>query len=459
MAHIVLIGAGSKQFGLGTLGDIFCMQALRGSSITLLDIDAAALKAVHQQAEAFLKQHDPSGSWGFTICATTNRQEALQGADFVIISIEVGDRFALWDMDRTIAQQYGIRQVYGENGGPGGLFHSLRIIPPILDICKDVRDLCPEAVVFNYSNPMSRICTTVHRAFPELQFIGLCHEIASLERYLPSMLNVDFAELQLVAGGLNHFSVLLKAQDKNGNDLYPEIRKKALEFFKSVPSYGDFFEHQQKHGVFIDTEGSTTFEQSIVASRAWAERGLFQYILNTFDLLPITTDSHFGEYLSWAYDAVDHRGIVDFYRYYRKQLATETEHKIELKVKERVAVLMEAMVSKKTYTEAAVNIPNADSHGKPYIAELPAWLCVEVPASVGSSIEGQALPPLPRAFAGLLTNQIGVHDMCAEAVLKKSKNAAVQALLVDPVVSVCKALPELVDLMIEYQKDHLGYLE
>ena len=104
----------------------------------------------------------------------------------MISSIEVGNRFELWEQDWRIPQQYGVRQVYGENGGPGGLFHSLRIIPPILEICADVMKICPEATVFNFSNPMSRICTTVTRAFPDLKFIGLCHEIASLRNYLPT---------------------------------------------------------------------------------------------------------------------------------------------------------------------------------------------------------------------------------------------------------------------------------
>ena len=111
----------------------------------------------------------------FSISVDSDLRNGLKGADFVVISIEVGDRFALWDMDWRIPQQYGIGQVYGENGGPGGLFHSLRIIPPILEICQKVVDVAPNATVFNYSNPMSRICTTVHRAFPELKFIGMCH--------------------------------------------------------------------------------------------------------------------------------------------------------------------------------------------------------------------------------------------------------------------------------------------
>ena len=453
MKKIVLIGAGSAQFGFGTLGDIFSTKPLHGSTIVLLDINEQALKEVYEHTKDFLQKNDSNNAWKFTIQATTNREEALQNADFVIISIEVGDRFTLWDLDRTIPQQYGIQQIYGENGGPGGLFHALRIVPPILEICADVQRICPEATVFNYSNPMSRICTTLHRAFPELHIVGLCHEIASLERYLPPMLNVDFSNLDLIAGGLNHFSVLLSAKDKNGKDIYPEIREKAKTFFKDVPSYGDYLDYAREHGTYIETEGVTEMAK-IPVSRQWAERSLFKFILDTFDLLPITSDSHFGEYEAWAHDVADHQGIMDFYRYYRTFLGQET-HSIELKIKERVAVIMEAMVTGEEYIESAVNIPN-----KGFIKELPDWLVVEVPAVVGkNSIRGVTLPQLPKGFAGLLRNQEGIHDMTAEAILQKSKKLVLQALLVDPVVTVGRSLEEMIDVMIGYQKEYLGYLQ
>ena len=130
---IVLVGAGSVQFGCGTLGDIFCSKHLVGSEITLLDINADALKVVLQTALQSIEKHALS----FTVNATTDRKAAFKGADFIISSIEVGNRFELWDEDWKIPLQYGVHQVYGENGGPGGLFHALRIIPPILDIVKD----------------------------------------------------------------------------------------------------------------------------------------------------------------------------------------------------------------------------------------------------------------------------------------------------------------------------------
>src|SRR5512146_2159073 len=222
--RIVLIGAGSAQFGYGTIGDILQSKVLEGSHIVLHDINPDTLEIVARSAQEFIQER----GLPFTLSATTDRAEAFQGADFLVISIEVGHRFELWEEDWRIPQQYGVQQVYGENGGPGGLFHSLRIIPPILEICADAQKICPDAVIFNYSNPMSRICTTVTRAFPDLKFIGLCHEIASLRNYLPRILGVPYEALEVRAAGLNHFSVVLSAKYReSGQDAYPDIRAKA----------------------------------------------------------------------------------------------------------------------------------------------------------------------------------------------------------------------------------------
>ena len=136
--RIVLVGAGSAQFGYGTLGDIMQSAALKDSVVVLHDINPEAMGVVATTAEDFIAKE----KLRFSIESTTDRAVALQGADFVIISIEVGDRFALWDQDRTVPQQYGITQIYGENGGPGGLFHSLRIIPPILEPSNDNTKPC-----------------------------------------------------------------------------------------------------------------------------------------------------------------------------------------------------------------------------------------------------------------------------------------------------------------------------
>ncbi|CAI0803842.1 Alpha-glucosidase [Serratia rubidaea] len=449
---IVLVGAGSAQFGFGTLGDIFQSKTLYGSEIVLHDINPASLAVTEKTARDFLAAQDLP----FSISATTDRKTALQGAEFVIISIEVGDRFALWDQDWQIPQQYGIQQVYGENGGPGGLFHSLRIIPPILAICADVADICPDAWVFNYSNPMSRICTTVQRKFPELNFVGMCHEIASLERYLPEMLGTPFSNLQLRAAGLNHFSVLLEASYKDsGRDAYPDVRAKAPGYFERLPGYSDILAYTRQHGKLVETEGST--ERDALGGKdslyPWADRTLFKEVLEKFHHLPITGDSHFGEYIRWAYEVSDHRGILDFYTFYRNYLG-HVEPRIELKLKERVVPIMEGMLTDAGYEEAAVNIPN-----RGFIKQLPEFIAVEVPAIVDKKGIHGIKVEMPAGIGGLLSNQIAVHDLTAEAVINGSRDLVIQALLVDSVNDKCRAIPELVDLMISRQSPWLDYLK
>src|SRR5687768_4469095 len=443
---IVLIGAGSAQFGYGTIGDILQSKVLEGTHIMLHDINADALAVVEANGRKFIEEHQLP----FKISATTNRVEALQGADFVINSIEVGNRFELWEEDWRIPQQYGIRQAYGENGGPGGLFHSLRIIPPILEICTDVIKICPDAFVFNDSNPMSRICTTVHRALPALKFIGMCHEIASLQYFLPQILGVPYEALEVRAGGLNHFSCVLTACYKDtGADAYPDILAKAPQFFGSMPSLSAEFKYFKETGHW--PEKPEQFAH--IEKESWPERRVFKVILEKFGLMPITSDSHFGEYIQWAYDVTDHKGILDFYRFYKSYLAT-IQPKIALELAERVVSIIEGILTDSGYEEAAVNIPNDG-----LIKNLPDWIVVEVPATVHKDgLHGVPLGDLPRGFAGLLMNQVAVHDMTAEAVIHKSRTFALQALLVDPIVSQYEGLDDMLDTVITYQEKWLGYL-
>ncbi len=444
--RIVLIGAGSAQFGYGTIGDILQSKVLEGSQIVLHDINPKTLAVVEETGRKFIEEHQLP----FTLSATTNRAEAFQGADFLVSSIEVGNRFELWEQDWRIPQQYGVRQVYGENGGPGGLFHSLRIIPPILEICADAMKVCPEAYIFNFSNPMSRICTTVHRAFPDLKFIGLCHEIASLPRFLPQILGVPYEALDVVAGGLNHFSCVISAKYKEtGQDAYPDIRAKAPQFFSKMPSLNTMFKYFKETGQW--PEQPEDFAH--VETEYWPERRVFKVILEKFGLMPITSDSHFGEYIQWAYDVTDHKGILDFYNFYKQYLAS-VQPKIELQLSEQVIPIIEGIVTDAGYREAAVNLPNNG-----LIANLPDWLAVEVPAIVDKNgLHGVPLGELPRGFAGLLMNQAAVHDLTADAVIHKSKAFALQALLVDPIVSQYEGVEEMLETMISYQEKWLGYL-
>jgi alpha-galactosidase len=428
---IVLIGAGSAIFGFNAIGDIFQSKLLEGSKIVLHDIDADTLKYVNDTTVEFVRENDLP----FTIYATTDRREALSGADFCVNSIEVGNRFINWDHDWKIPLQYGISQVYGENGGPGGLFHALRIIPPILDICSDVMEICPDAYFINLSNPMVRISHAVHTQYPDLKYIGLCHEVGSLVKHLPILLNTPLSNLEIKAGGLNHFSILVEANYKDtGMDAYPDIRAKAPEYFTTAPTY---FGHI-------------------------GERRLFQKILKYFDYLPITTDSHFGEYISWAHDVVDNSGILYFYDEYKRYSTTPrvTVHeKLEKGTSEQgdwnLVSIISGIIGDTKHTELAVNIPNDG-----FIDLLPYDHIVEVPAIVDKEgIQGIKLDNYPLAFGGLLQNQVAVTNLTTEAVLNASKKAVIQALLVDPVVNKARDIEEMVDVTINLEAPYLDYLK
>ena len=444
---IVLIGAGSAQFGYDTMGDIFQSAVLPGSHIVLHDINPVALEGVFKNGQKFIQDH----ALPYTITATSDRKEALQGADFCIISIEVGNRFALWNQDWHIPMHFGFHQIMGENGGPGGLFHALRVIPPILAICADILAICPQATVINFSNPMTKICTTVHRKFPDLKFVGLCHEIESLEQQLPLLLNTPYENLRLRAGGLNHFSILVEASYKDsGLDAYPDIRAKAPAYFENMASLREVIDELKRMEA-----GSTPMSEPSLREHAgkWAERGVFRIILEQYGYLPITTDSHIGEYMPWAQDAGDHRAVLDFFHFYQEWLKKDPE--IEIKLHERVVPIFEGILTDSGYEEAAVNLPNQG-----YIDGLPDFLAVEVPAIVNKQgVKGIRFENYPKNFRALLANQVGVNDLIAEAVIKGSRDLALQALLADPCVHQYHAACRLLDYMLIVQEDYLGYLK
>ena len=434
--RIVIIGAGSTNFGLGIVGDFFKSKILEGSTLVLHDINAKTLENTKNIALSYKEKLGVN----FEIQATTSRSEALKGAHFCLISIEVGRRFDLWDQDWKTPLQYGIKQVYGENGGPGGMFHAMRQVPAIIEICEDIEKICPEAFVFSYSNPMQRICHALTTRFPNLKIIGLCHEVKSMDRQLPTLLETPLENIEFEAGGLNHFSILLKVNYKDtGKDGYPIIREKFNDYYSTLVN---------DHEGFISKPG--------------AERGVFFELFNQYNYLPITTDSHIGEYLPWAYSVADHDGILDFYENYKRKCLNYYENDsydeyFDPKVKEpheRIVPIIENIVNDTNALEHAVNIPN-----KGFIECLPSDIVVEVPAIINKSgIHGKKLENYPKSFGALLNSQVGAIQMTTQAILNHSKKDALFALLADPVVHDAKAASSLLDTMLFQQNDYLGYL-
>jgi alpha-galactosidase len=422
-----LIGAGSAQFGIGTIADILRSKELEGSAIILHNINPDSLEMVRRACQMAIEET----KLDFSVEATASRPNALKGADYIIISIEVGDRFKLWEQDYEIPRKYGNKQIYGENGGPGGLFHSLRIIPQMIEICEDIEKICPSAWVFNFSNPMSRICLAVKRKFKgKLKFVGLCHSIYNLVLFLTPILNTPFMNLNVKAGGLNHFGVLLEATYKDtGKDAYPDIRKKAPDYFRTATKVS-----------FI------------------------KEIMRVYGYLPYATDSHFGEYVNWAWEWVDAHDIKKDYEGFKKECAESKqelmkiiEGKKHLKSwlkpsGERVIPIIEGIITYSKQYELAVNLPNEEG----LIENLPRDLVVEVPGIVDrNGVRGVKLGKLPKGIASIMNVQASVQDLCVEAAIKCSRELALQALLADPVVDSLGSAEKMLNEILQLQQDHL----
>jgi alpha-galactosidase len=424
---IVLIGAGSLQFGLGAAGSVIKSKVLEGSTICLHDINPEALELVSRACQSAIEEKNLN----FTLESTTNRPEALKNATFIINSIEVAPRFELWDQDFEIPRKFGNKQIFGENGGPGGLFHSLRIIPPILEICEDIQKICPKALFINFSNPMSRICLAIHRKFPSLKFVGLCHEYHNHISIIGRILETSPSNLEIKAGGLNHFGVILDIKYKDtGKDAYPDIRKKGPKYLHSI-------ETVDGHNLMI-------------------------YILEKYGYIPYTTDSHYGEYIHWAWEIADIKGVTRFKDTYLQGI-DYTINRITKLIKkgkgarlvrhddERAIPIIEEILTDSNYEEASVNLPNNE-----VITNLPYDLVVECPVIVNKKgLHQIKLGEYPKGLAGLLRNQASVQDLVVEAVLTKSKEIALQALLADPVVDSYAQAEKILDEMLRIQSDYI----
>lgn len=431
---IVLIGAGSTSFGPSMFSDLYLSEILEGSEVVLHDIDKAKLDMMY---DLLIVENERKND-KFTLKKTLNRQEALKEADFIINSIEVGNRMELWRQDYEIPRKYGSTQVLGENGGPGGIFHTFRILPPIIEIVQDVEKICPNAFFINFSNPMSRVCLGIKRT-ANINFIGLCHEIQRLEEHVPKVLEKESDDLKMVVAGLNHFGFLLAVKDKvSGVDLLLEFNKKALKYFEDKEDRFKF--------------SRLTFE-----------------VFKRFGYFPHAGDNHMGEYLQFAeeftktQDMIDwidrtenfNQGIYDraarYYKRLKKNKYPSNGFLLATTSGERAIPIIEAILTDKNSYENSVNIPNDG-----IITNLPQDLVIEGPCIANrDGVKGVKLGAIPKNIAALLRIEATIQDMCVEAVLSKSRDLAIATIALDPNVGSFKKAEFIFKEMTQLQKNFL----
>jgi alpha-galactosidase len=428
---VVLIGAGSVSFGTGTLCDLFAARDhLEGSTIALVDINA---QAVNTMAAVARRLNAATGE-PFVIQATTERREALSGAEFVIIAVAVR-RNERWQLDFQIPIQHGVKQVLGENGGPGGLFHCMRNIPITLSICKDIEELAPQALVLNFTNPEGRICLAATR-YTDLQFIGLCHGIGMTQTAWSRVIGIPEQEIDLKAAGINHFTWVLDARHRDtGEDLYPAFREtlaqKHVEEVRLSPHYAFAIE-------------------------------LSRYLMEIYGFWPSCSDDHIGEYLSYAWEACGLAGY-DFeaadavaderWQRLRRWGAGEEplDELLQHQSGERAVPIVVGCLENTHQYELAVNVPNAG-----FIPNLPESAIVEVPATVDATgVHGVSVGPLPEPIAAMCRTQIAVQDRAIEAAVHGDRRAALQALLLDPVVNSVTQAEAILEELLEVHRDFL----
>ncbi len=434
---IVVIGAGSAIFGLSSLATIMRSPRLRGAELALVDIYEPNLELMTQLAEKM------NAEWGaqMRINAYTERTKALPGADFVIVTVQVGQRETVWRLDWEIPFRYGLRQPYAENSGPGAFAHTARNMPLMLDIAKDMERYCPKALYMNFTNPLIRLTWGVQR-YSSVPVVGLCHQL----EWGYAMVGALFAQhygyasevppnfhvhtdahnvpitmhmakrahehLDIKAAGINHFSWIYDIREKGtGRDMYPLLRQYFMNYRES-------------------------FEP------------LTREMFRIFGLMPTAGDSHMCEYLS-----VTHDPLTKPWEKYDLKLQNW-----DMNIERRASRLQQArdiVAGKRDVNE----LRDVKSEGVPEIIEaltyndnryfeqlnlvnrgkipnLPDDAIVEVPGILSSAgIHGLNVPPLPAGITELCRRELALSSIVVDACVHGDRDLALQALILDPMMN------------------------
>jgi len=415
---IVFIGATSMSFGLSMLRDIFSSAELRGSTLTLVGRNARTLAKMTELARLLNAKSEA----GLIIEQTTDRRAAFDGAGFVVNAAAI-DRNRLWKLDWEVPCKYGIRHTLGENGGPGGLMFTLRTLPLVFDFVREMQELCPQALFLNFSNPENRIILALGKYSP-IRALGLCHGIFMGQGAVADIMGLPYEQVEVWGAGLNHSQCLLQIRHREtGEDLYPLLRSKEKDF---DPAYAP----------------------------------LTRRLFRAFGYWMTCSDDHLGEYLAYGWEGGEHGYNFDDDERWRVEFATTLDRVLAggamppdwlTPSGERGAAAIGGILhNKKRVLESGIVF------NRGVIPNLPADAAVEVPVMADAAgIHPISLGPLPDPIAKLLTTQVNVQQLAVEAAVRGSKEIALQALLIDPVVNSATAAVKLLDELWEVNRPYI----
>jgi len=429
---ILIIGAGS-HFTLGLFGDLFRVNDLWGSELVLMDIDEERLNVITKIIQRTVK----SRKVDLKINATTNLDEALENADFVILTIRSGGLEALKEIIE-IPLRLGSVEVVGDTVGPSGVLKGVLEIPVIVDIARKIRDVAPNALVLNFTNPMTPICEAVEKS-ANIRTVGLCHGIHQIRRLASKILKLPHDErLEADAAGINHFTwtVDIKYEDES---IYNEVL----------------------NNLFLEKNEEILVEHPYLIGRD---------LYKTFGLPPTLSDRHTSEFFHYLYDWINDpkRGpilkkVSGYIDYEKKTLLKEAVEKEERRM-QRLTCMAERRKEIKVVPsgEYAMDIISAMTHGrkmellaanvmnKESVEGVPLEYFVEVPVQVNQ----QGLSPikkfrLPRAIVSMLNSHLNKFQLLVDGILEKEKNLIVQAIALDPLTPSPEKAEKIFNLFSE----------
>jgi len=433
---ITFMGAGSTIFARNVIGDSMCSEAIRDSVFALYDINAERLEESRTILEAM---RITMGGYGKIecYCGVENRKEALRGASFVVNAINVGGYDPCTITDFEIPKKYGLRQTIADTLGIGGIMRALRTIPVVSDFARDIEEVCPDAWFLNYTNPMAMLTGYMTR-YTGVKTVGLCHSVqVCSEKLLASLGMEDKIEgrKELIAG-INHMAWLLELKDKDGNDLYPEIKKRIPEKLED-PEFKDKvrLDYIKNFGYYC-TESS---EHN-------AEYNAF-YIKSKYPELIERYNIPLDEYPRRCV-----RQITRWKDEYSRLVAGGVkEHNRSIEYASRI---MESMVTDTPYQIGG----NVSNRGR-LITNLPDEACVEVPCLVnGNGIHPCHVGALPIQCAAMNVTNVNVQLLTIEAARTLKKEHIYQAAMLDPHTASeldIDTIKKMVDDLIEAHGDYL----
>lgn len=444
MAKITFMGAGSTVFARNVLGDCMCSPVLCDSDIALYDIDGDRLKDSEIILSAINQNVNGGKAKIKTYLGVENRKDALRGADFVVNAIQVGLYDPCTIIDFEVPKKYGLRQTIADTLGIGGIMRGLRTIPVLKGFADDMEEVCPNAWFLNYTNPMSILSGFMQR-YTGVNTVGLCHSV----QVCSSGILTDLGMEDKVEGrresiaGINHMAWLLELADKAGNDLLPEVNKRAIEKLENALKSGETF-HDMVRYDYIRRFGHYCTESS----------------------------EHNAEYNPY-YIKSKYPELIDAYNIPLDEYPRRCVNQIAGWEKERDEILADGKITHERSPEYASYIMEAIETGTPYkiggnvinhgcIENLPDDACVEVPCLVdGKGVHPTYVGRLPVALAAMNMTHVNVHLLTIEAAVTKKREDIYRAAMLDPhtaaelsIDDIVKMCDELIDAHGDFMKEY-----